>query len=312
MSPDVVVPEKWADQYQRFEVESWHGWILKSHAKGEVESILSDPITLFDADNVVRWHKQKRNRLAEVNWPPVVDHASLSDLAPRTVVLKSYESGSVFNSLRLMRGELRSIRHWKNVWLLNENGVKTPQPVFIALPKDTADSQGLIATATVQRHLRIREIFAGDLTENTRISIFNHQMEAAQFAQICGRYARAFHDAGFVHRDFSGANILIPDEWDGTDRNILQQFVMLDINRIRRVDPLNLDIRLRIQDLERLYMPDALLKAYYFSYADADSTLENQWQKFLKYRGGYRRIRDTRNPVSRGLLKLFTYWPRTG
>ena len=71
-------------------------------------------------------------------------------------------------------------------------------------------------------------------------------------------------------------------------------------------------MNLRIQDLERLFMPESLLETYYSAYAGEDSAIADQWQKFLKYRRGYRRIRETRNPVERAFLKTFTYWPRTG
>ncbi len=302
------IPAQWSEQYQQFHSAPWYGWVMKSYCGAGIDEVLANPLVLFDQNNVIKWYKNKRNRLAEVSWPIVNNNNSKSN----SVVLKSYEAGSVFNSLRLMQGELRSIRHWQNVWLLNERGINTPQPVFIALPEKTANAQGVIATTTVTTHTRIREVFSGELLPDSSLSIPGHQISAGAFADLCGKYARAFHDRGFLHRDFSGANILVPQSWDGTSENLLSQFVILDINRIRQVEPRQMDIRLRIQDLERLYMPDSLLKSYYFSYAAGDPDLENQWQKFLKYRNGYRRIRDTRNPLSRGLLKLFTYWPRTG
>ena len=65
-------------------------------------------------------------------------------------------------------------------------------------------------------------------------------------------------------------------------------------------------------DLERLGIPEPVLETYYLAYAGDDDQLRAEWPKFLKYWKGYRRIRETRNPLARGLLKGFTYWPRTG
>ena len=274
--------------------------------------MLSNPKQMFEESNIVRWHKNQRNKLAEVLWPSSGDVCNDKQSTQNTIVLKSYESSTFYNSLRLKIGAPRAVRHWDNVWLLNQSGIQTPQPVFIALPCENSGGQGLIAVETVGPHRRIREILTRDLEAETLLDIAGHSIRAARFSELCGKYARQIHDRNLVHRDFSGANILIPDDWDGSDHNLCEQFVILDINRIRKIAPGKMTINLRIQDLERLFMPESLLESYYSAYAGADSGIADEWQKFLKYRRGYRRIRETRSPVERAFLKTFTYWPRTG
>ena len=311
-----ILPKKWQVCFRPYEAGDWKGWINYRYDCPEVDAILSNPTRLFEEANVVRWHKNKRNRLAEVLWPsqpnPGGDGAHDGQLVNNTIVLKSYQSSTFYNSLRLKLGAPRAVRHWENVWLLNQNKIQTPQPVFIALPYKSGGGQGLIAVETVGPHRRIREILTRELKADTLLDVAGHSIKAATFAEFCGKYARQIHDRNLVHRDFSGANILIPDDWDGSGDNLCEQFVILDINRIRKIAPGKMTMNLRIQDLERLFMPESLLESYYFAYAGEDSGIVNQWQKFLKYRRRYRRIRETRNPVERALLKTFTYWPRTG
>jgi hypothetical protein len=320
MSSLPIIPEQWQDFFRLYEAGDWKGWISNRYDFAEADTLLSDPMKMFEEASVVRWHKNQRNKLAEVLWPSscCLKGDSSSDTgngkhsAKHTIVLKSYQASTFYNSLRLKLGVPRAIRHWNNVWLLNQKGIQTPQPVFIALPCKPGDGQGLIAVETVGPHRRIREILTRELEADTLLNIAGHSVEAAKFAGYCGKYARQIHDRNLVHRDFSGANILIPDDWDGSDDNLCAQFVLLDINRIRKVAPGKMTMNLRIQDLERLFMPESLLVSYYSAYAGEDSGIADHRQKFLKYRRGYRRIRETRNPVERAFLKTFTYWPRTG
>lgn len=282
------------------------GWIRKEYENEFTSQILTNPFACFDEGNVVKWHKNQRNRLAEVNW------LGAKSSQPKTVVLKSYQASSFYNSLRLRLGSPRAVRHWDRVWLLNSKGINTPQPVFVVLPASTRKSQGLIAVETVTEHQRIREILSSDVTVDSELLIGTHSIKAGEFVRICGQYARQIHDQSIAHRDFSGANILVPSHWDGTNRDIANQFVLLDINRVRLVADGDMSINLRIQDLERLFMPECLLESYYFAYAGDNVELQENWQKFLKYRKGYRRIRESENSMQRALLKTFTYWPRTG
>jgi hypothetical protein len=307
--PDLPqLPDFLADQYRCFDAGDWHGWIWDAYWSEDANQVLGSTGDLFDGDNVVKWHKQARNRLAEVRWPAVTDGKG----CPPTVVLKSYQSNSVYNSLRLKFGEPRALRHWNNAWLLSGRGINTPQPVFLAMQKSDPRGQGVIAVETVASHQRIREILPRDFRAGNTLTVNGRDMEAGEFARICGNYVRQVHDRGIVHRDMSAANILVPAQWDGSSSDLVGQFLMLDINRVRDVPESEMTMNLRIQDLERLYMPDHLLQDYYLAYAGDSPELASAWQKFLKYRNSYRRIRETENPLKRGFLKIFTYWLRTG
>ena len=133
-----------------------------------------------------------------------------------------------------------------------------------------------------------------------------------QLVRCLGRYAREIHDCGIVHRDFSAANVLVPESWNPDSTDLKGQFVLLDINRVRKVAPERMSANLRIQDLERVHTPEHLVEELFGAYAGDSADIAGFRRKFLKYRHGYRRIRGTRNSFIRGLLKVFTYWPRTG
>jgi hypothetical protein len=306
------IPDSQASQYRQFDCGGWHGWICNAYWSEDAERVLAGASQLFQGDNVVQWYKQTRNRLAEVRWPA----AAGGQDCPPSVVLKSYQSSSVYNSLRLRMGEPRAVRHWNNAWLLNSRGINTPKPVFLAMQKSMTQgqnqSQGMIAVETAPVHQRIREILPRGFGEGEELTVNGRAMDVKEFARICGQYVRQVHDRGIVHRDMSAANILVPAQWDGSSSDLVGQFLMLDINRVRDVPKSEMTMNLRIQDLERLYMPDHLLQDYYLAYAGDSPELASAWQKFLKYRNSYRRIRETQNPLKRGFLKIFTYWPRTG
>lgn len=299
------IPEPWNRDYQLFEIDGWAGWISKKYWRGGLEAKLSPLAQLFGDENVVKWYKNQRNKLAEVVWP-------ITDLGiPGTVVLKSFEPRSLHHKIRLYMGQPRSIRHWNNIWILNEKEINTPQPVLLALPKVNPGNRGLIAVETALKHQRIREILTSFCENKSNQYVSGHDISEQKFSEICGKYVREIHDRGLVHRDLSSGNILIPENWDGTEKNLHQQFIMLDINRIRQIPEHQLDIKYRTQDMERLNIADEYIQDYYYAYCGSDQKLRKLWPKFLKYRNSYRRIRNTKNPKVRGLLKIFTYWPRT-
>ena len=86
----------------------------------------------------------------------------------------------------------------------------------------------------------------------------------------------------------------------------------MDVNRVRDVGPNELTIQLRFQDLERLMVPEQCLDQYFAGYAAGSEEIQNERSRFDRYRNAYRRMRAARNPLYRGALKTFTYWPRTG
>lgn len=300
------LPESEKGLFRALEIPGWIGWIDERYWYPAIEDDMADPRALFDGDRVLNWYKRDRNRLAEIAWPTDSEGKSAS------IVLKSYEPGSVANQLRLMQGEPRALRHWNSCWLLQERGIRTPRPIFIALTRNAGNDQGVLAVETIKDCDTVRELVRNRSADEDDVGAGRDSYSIHAFSAFCGQYAREIHDRNIVHRDFSGANILIPRDWIRGSGPLCSEFVMLDINRVRDIPAGDMDIRLRIQDLERLGIPELALEDYFFAYAGDDPAIKNEWPRFLKYRRGYRRIRETRNPFTRGLLKLCTYWPRTG
>jgi len=297
-------PESWSAHYRKFSIGEWHGMISTKHSEMDFGKALGSLDDLFHEGNIVKWYKKQRNHLAEVHWP------GNAEGMPKTVVLKRYGSNTIYHTIRHKIGLPRAIRHWNNAWMLLEKKITTPVPIMIGL-KRNGSGQGMIAVETVKHHQRIRDIFPRDYYgEESERAIGQTKINTREFSKICGQYVRSIHDKGIVHRDLSGANILVPDSWDGSVEKLTEEFVILDINRIRWLSQEAMDINYRIQDLERLSIPDNHLKEYYVAYAGDDNDLLKQWPKFLKYRRGYRKIKETKSPFLRGAKKVFFYWPR--
>ena len=259
------------------------------------------PDALFGSGHVNRWIKQNRNLLADVSWPG----------SGENVILKKYQPRGVFSSLRLMQGLPRAIRHWNNAWLLKNRGINTPHPLLIAMP-EFGRGQGLVATACIRNFVHVRDVFGRESDATGTVELHGLSMEVADFACICGQYVRQLHDLGIVHRDLSGANILVPSTWDSSIHNLAAEFCLVDVNRVRDVAREELTAQLRFQDLERLMVPDHCLDQYFAGYAGDSEEIKRERPRFDRYRNAYRRMRSARNPLYRAALKTFTYWPRTG
>ena len=297
----IELPERVADQYRLYHAHGWCGYVSRELNSADFESCLSDPVGLFNDDHVNRWIKKKRNLLAEVLWPGT----------NTAVILKKYQPRGAMNTLRLMQGLPRAIRHWNNSWLLDSRGIQTPRPLFIAVP-EKGRGQGLVATTRIMNFVHIRDVFGRNSDAVDAVTVHGAEFEAREFARICGRYVREIHDRGVVHRDLSGANILVPECWSGRADNLAAAFCLVDVNRVRSVGAEGMTVQLRFQDLERLMVPESCVDEYFAGYAGDDQKIELEKPRFLSYRHAYRRMRNARNPVYRGLLKTFTYWPRTG
>jgi hypothetical protein len=261
------------------------------------------------------WYKQHRNLLAEIKWPGQSDNGAPDDPG-LSVVLKSYGTRTLLDNVRTSMKPSRAIRHWQNSWELKQREINTPMPVFIAIPKNrhtgSAPAGSMLAVEPAVPHVRARTLIHAILRGEDRLDIGNLTVTPEWLVTCCGRYIRSLHESGILHRDLSGGNLLIPEDWDGSDTDLKSKFIVLDINRIRLVQPQQITINQRIQDLERLTFAESLLERYFMAYAGDNREISNQLPRFLKYRKAYRKLWATENPFKRSLLKIFTYWPRTG
>ncbi|MEM7193512.1 MAG: lipopolysaccharide kinase InaA family protein [Pseudomonadota bacterium] len=277
------------------------GCFLTAYFSERTLEFLRNPEVWFVEKYVVVWYKNHRNKLAEVRVPDDTD---------RTVVLKSYGARYWSDRLRIRGRTSKAKKHWENAKMLRAADISTPRPLLMLLAHDPHNPD-LLAVEPAAAHRPLREFIAPLFQSDESVELTSGDISPVDLVQACGQYIRSFHDSGFVHRDMSGGNILVLDTWDGTAASSKKNFVIVDINRVRKIEG-DIGINLRIQDLERLNLPERYLQEFYRAYAGERMELQNAWPTFLKYRTAYRRIRSTRNPVWRLLLKLTTYWVRTG
>jgi len=299
------LPVRWQGQFHSYRSPEWCGWIANSYWSDEIVAQLQHPDVLFTGQNLISWYQQGRNRLAVVRWP------ATTDAAPE-VVLKAYGTGSWHGRLRTFVRPSRALQHWQRAADLQNRGVRTPQPVWLAVPQGRQCDAVYLAVEPAPPHLRLRELLQKIDPATVEIDFAGRQLAVVDLVAALGHYARDLHQAGVAHRDFSGGNILIPEAWNGTTEGLLQEFLLLDINRARLFAPGTVDIYHRIQDLERITLVESQQQAFYQAYASADAKLLAQWPRYQRYRRAYLRMRRARNPLWRFLLKSSTYWPRTG
>ena len=221
------------------------GYVLPEYQVENLVSELLDTEQLFDDKNVVQWYKQLRNHLAEVYWPGDDN---------RTVVLKSYGARRLTDRIRNCLRPAKAAKHWRNALLLQQAGINSPRPICL-FSADAAKKPDLLAVMPAPPHKQLRQLMQPLLNGASSAMLADEKqvsMSAKDFVVVCGRYVRAIHDAGFVHRDLSGGNILVPNDWLGDTHDLAKTFILVDINRVRQVNATKMSINLRIQDLERI------------------------------------------------------------
>ncbi len=299
------MPPRWQGRFHSYHSLKWCGWIANSYWSDNLQEQLQCPEALFSEQNLISWYKQGRNRLAIVHWPTI----------PNTglqVVLKAYGTGDWHTRLRMLFRPSRAMRHWQRAAELQGRGIRTPQPVWLAVPQGRQYKVVYLAVESAPPHLRLRELLRAIGPETAEIDFSGHKLAVSDLVTALGHYARDLHEAGVAHRDFSGGNILIPENWNGNSEGLLNEFILLDINRARLFAPGTIDIYHRIQDLERISLVESQQQHFYAAYADGSAELLAQWPRYQRYRHSYLRMRNTQNPLWRFVLKTSTYWIRTG
>jgi len=300
-----TLPQCWQGQFRSFCNSGWCGWIANDYWSEEVAKQLQHPEMLFADSNLLQWYKRGRNQLAAVRWP---DHAG----AARIVVLKAYGTGGWHGRLRALFRPSRALRHWQAAADLHDRGIRTPKPVWLLVPQSHHRGPTYLALEPAPPHVRVRELLRAIGPQVETIDFAGHTLAVSDLVSALGHYARALHEAGVAHRDFSGGNILIPKTWGGNNERLLEEFVLLDINRARFFIPGTVDIYHRIQDLERISLVESQQQHFYEAYANDSTKLMAQWRRYQRYRHRYLRMRKAKNPLWRFVLKTSTYWIRTG
>jgi len=335
------VPERFRSQYEPFQTTRWRGWTDRALRGGDIGEWLERPDQLLD-ERAERWFKQGRNRLAEVLWPVAADGSPRPSLssqpgaallqaapdgsnAPRTVVVKEFGAAGFAGNLRALLRPSRCARAWRQAFLLLERGFRTPRPLWIALPREEGKrGPSYLAVETAPPHTRLREALKQLRRGADEVELGDgRRIPADLLLRAVARFLRRMHDAGIWHRDFSGGNLLIPNDWrragrgngpdlagEGETTDSLPPFILIDVNRCRFFEPGALSLRQRMQDLERVSLGEGRQRAFYAAYAEADPVLENAAAVYLRHARRYRRMRESRNPIARLWRKIFTYWLR--
>ncbi len=286
-----------------FDTPFWYGLYSKAYQDRLPEWVMEQPEKLLARSRIVVSYKDHRNQLAEVRWPS-------GGKTGKTAVVKAFGSRNWTDRIRVRTREARSVRHLKNARLLLSKGIRTPEPIFLALPK-LKGRRHYLAVKPLKCH-RVRELLDTlRPVESMSVTLNSNRISGEQLVTACGRFIREVHDQGVVHRDMSGGNILIPDDWDGNPNGLKSIFHLVDINRMRQVGA-DMPIKLRIQDLEKLLIPDRYLDLYYRAYAAGCDQIQKEWPRFLRYRTAYRKMRDTPSRLWRNVLMVSTYWTRSG
>lgn len=297
-------PSSWRDRYRPFQSQGWTGWVDTDLA--DALSPWCDTPSRALGEDVVRWFKRGRNRLAEVALP----YATAQNGAPRTLVVKEFGARDLWGRLRAAIRPGRAQRGWRAAFELLDRGFATPRPLWIALPRRPGPHAWL-AVETAPRHVRLREALkrlrAGEVALAGRAQA--PDVTGDDFLRAFAWWARALHDAGVWHRDFSGGNVLIPADWSPAAGSP-EPFILLDVNRARFGSPGSLSITQRLHDLERVSLPEALRGLFYDAYSKGDVSLEGARERYLRRAASYRRLRETHRPIAKFWRKVFTYWLR--
>ena len=313
------MPEAWRDRYQPFENAEWEGWVETSLATSGAK-YLENPAGAFE-EGALRWFKQGRNRLAEVRWPRprgvagVSDEEETGESIAETVVLKEYRSIGLTGAVRSALRPPRAVGGWQKAFVLMGRGFSTPRPLWLALSKRGGPcARAYLAVETAPPHIRLREILKQIAAGARDLRIGNNlRIETNLFLSILAGYVRSLHDAGIWHRDFSGGNLLISEDWRPARPragSAPEPFILIDINRARIFPPGALSLPRRLQDLERISLPEELRPAFYAAYAAGNPDLLRADGTYLLWARRYRRLREDRNPVTRLCRKIVTYWLR--
>lgn len=246
---------------------SWHGWIGAGDPaliRAVAGAHLTDPESWLNAPST-KVIKRGRNTLAKVSWP-----GGGSDL-----FLKVFPVKGLRGALQSGWRESKARKGWRKAAALMARGFATPVP---RLALEQRRGGRLVASALWV-----------DWTEGRQLRAFlkpwRHRPRAAEETAAChamlGRvaeYLRRLHDAGVIHRDFGGGNVLISG--DG-------EFTLIDINRAWLFDG-PAPWRARFLDLERVHLHPDDRPVFFRAYCRSEAERAQHGPRYLRRASAYR------------------------
>jgi len=263
----------------------WRGWIAEPFTRPELERFVADPPALFALPEA-RLIKASRNRLTRVRPAGGAERFAW--------VVKEFSNRRPLAFLQNAWRTSKALKGWEKARALLARGLPTPQP---RLALERRGPLGLLVTSVLVvddlgEAVQIRQVFkdlraAFRCGETAFLSPHGDRIDRAAFLESLAGLVRRMHDAGVLHRDLSGGNILICFAPGGR-----WTFSLVDINRARITPALAPEERLL--DLERVNVaPEdrALFFAAYGAGSEALRALEPAYarcvERYRQYREGH-------------------------
>jgi hypothetical protein len=244
----------------------WRGLGEAALIEAAGESLLGDPEAWLALPGA-QLLKRSRNTLARVPWPGGAGAPMMLKIFPVRGAIGALQSG--WRPSKARKG-------WAKARALIERGFATPRP---RLALERRNALGLLAASALWvdwvAGRPVREL----LKPWRRRPRDPSQTEACHaFLGELARCLRRLHDAGVVHRDFGGGNVLMGPEG---------QFTLVDINRAR-IGAGPVSWRGRLRDLERVHLQADDRPVFFGAYC-LDNRERERWEEaYLRRAAAYR------------------------
>jgi hypothetical protein len=231
--------------------------------------LLSDPWAWLDLPGA-KILKKSRNVLAQVPAPDRPGDRLLLKIFPLQGVIGALQSGWRPSKAR---------KAWTIGWSLVDRGFSTPTP---RLALELHSGWRLLASALwvdwIPGRRQLRELL---IPWRDRPRPEEESAACHQFLRALAPHLRRLHDAGVLHRDFSGGNVLVGDRPG--------DFLLVDVNRAR-IRATSLPWRVRMLDLERVHLHREDREVFFRAYC-ADEAERLRWQPLYLRRAAAHRGR---------------------
>jgi tRNA A-37 threonylcarbamoyl transferase component Bud32 len=215
--------------------------------------------------------KDSRNIIARVPRPGPADDGMLLKIFPVRGLRGTVQSG--WRTSKARKG-------WEKAWTVLKRGFRTPTP-RLALERH---AHGRL----IESALWVDWIEGWQLREFLKPWRRRPRSEAErkrchEFLHRLGSYLRNLHDAGIIHRDFGGGNVLVSEKASGSEA-----FTLVDLNRaVVTRDPASW--RARMLDLERVHLHPEDRQTFFAAYSLSQEEIRRWGHHYLERAERYRR-----------------------